>query len=172
MFSTESQEQNSAVLPASALDTDEAYLAVAEKYDMHRILMPDGSMFEFQKNDTSVRPNGATPINDAHAEHGTLASMNSIDDKQTKSQEEISDKKQSAQQEESYSTKSILTQLNADTVSQLDADGKKLLQSYQRMAKRADYYRNQIDQLCAEKNAKIAQIRQEKNAQIDRVRTQ
>lgn len=28
----ESQEQNSAVLPAPALDTDEAYLAVAEKY--------------------------------------------------------------------------------------------------------------------------------------------
>lgn len=41
----------------------------------------------------------------------------------------------SARQEESYSTKSILTQLNAETVSQLDADGKKLLQSYQRMAK-------------------------------------
>ena len=59
----------------------------------------------------------------------------------------------SARQEESYSTKSILTQLNAETVSQLDADGKKLLQSYQRMAKWADYYRDQIDQLRAEKNA-------------------
>ena len=66
----------------------------------------------------------------------------------------MSDEKSfSARQEESYSTKSILIQLNADTVSQLDADGKKLLQSYQRMAKRADYYRNQIDQLRAEKNA-------------------
>ena len=66
----------------------------------------------------------------------------------------MSDEKSfSARQEESYSTKSILTQLNADTVSQLDADGKKLLKSYQRMAKRADYYRNQIDQLRAEKNA-------------------
>lgn len=66
---------------------------------------------------------------------------------------EKTDIRWSARQEESYSTKSILTQLNADTVSQLDADGKKLLQSYQRMAKRADYYRNQIDQLRAEKNA-------------------
>ena len=61
-------------------------------YHTHRILMPDGSTFEFrQKNSTDSKPAGATPNTDAHATPMDSVHNSSIRSLAANSQEKSSD---------------------------------------------------------------------------------
>ena len=78
-------------------------------YHTHRILMPDGSAFEFrQKNSTDSKPAGATPNTDAHATPMDSVHNSSIRSLAANSQEKSSEKDQNQQRELRLSDRAVL----------------------------------------------------------------
>ena len=78
-------------------------------YHTHRILMPDGSVFEFrQKNSTDSKPAGATPNTDAHATPMDSVHNSSIRSLAANSQEISSEKDQNQQREPRLSDRDVL----------------------------------------------------------------
>ena len=78
-------------------------------YHTHRILMPDGSVFEFkQKNSTDSKPAGATPNTDAHATPMDSVHNSSIRSLAANSQEKSSEKDQNQQREPRLSDRDVL----------------------------------------------------------------
>ena len=78
-------------------------------YHTHRILMPDGSAFEFrQKNSTDSKPAGATPNTDAHATPMDSVHNLSIRSLAANSQEKSSEKDQNQQRELRLSDRAVL----------------------------------------------------------------
>lgn len=78
-------------------------------YHTHRILMPDGSVFEFrQKNSTDSKPAGATPNTDAHATPMDSVHNSSIRSLAANSQEISSEKDQNQQRDPRLSDRDVL----------------------------------------------------------------
>lgn len=78
-------------------------------YHTHRILMPDGAVFEFrQKNSTDSKPAGATPKTGAHATPMDSVHNLSIRSLDTNSQEKSSEKDQNQQREPRLSDRDVL----------------------------------------------------------------
>lgn len=78
-------------------------------YHTHRILMPDGAVFEFrQKNSTDSKPAGATPKTGAHATPMDSVHNLSIRSLDTNSQEKSSEKGQNQQREPRLSDRDVL----------------------------------------------------------------
>lgn len=80
-------------------------------YDMHRILLPDGSMFSFvEKENAETGPTPATPTSGALTQSTVSTSKNSISDSSEKSNTKIS------KQERGTSDREILTTTAEDSV--------------------------------------------------------
>lgn len=78
-------------------------------YHTHRILMPDGAVFEFrQKNSTDSKPAGATPKTGAHATPMDSVHNLSIRSLDTNSQEKSSEKGQNQQRDPRLSDRDVL----------------------------------------------------------------
>ena len=79
-------------------------------YHTHRILMPEGSVFEFrQKNSTDSKPAGATPNTDAHATPMDSVHNSSIRSLAANSQEKSSEKVQNQQRDPRLSDRDVLS---------------------------------------------------------------
>ena len=79
-------------------------------YHTHRILMPDGAVFEFrQKNSTDSKPAGATPKTGAHATPMDSVHNSSIRSLATNSQEKSSEKVQNQQRDPRLSDRDVLS---------------------------------------------------------------
>lgn len=101
-------------------------------YHTHRILMPDGSVFEFrQKNSTDSKPAGATPNTDAHATPMDSVHNSSIRSLAANSQEKSSDKVQSSMRDSAGRELTEAQQAYFKDSEVRDADGNLLVMYHQ-----------------------------------------
>ena len=118
-------------------------------YHTHRILMPDGAVFEFrQKNSTDSKPAGATPMDSVHN-----LSIRSLD---TNSQEKSSEKGQNQQRDPRLSDRDVL-RMAAD-MAQRDRSQRWSVEDLNRF----DLLRRKLVQL-DEANAELEALKEERD---------
>lgn len=126
-------------------------------YHTHRILMPDGSVFEFrQKNSTDSKPAGATPNTDAHATPMDSVHNSSIRSLAANSQEKSSEKDQNQQRDPRLSDRDVL-RMAAD-MAQRDRSQRWSVEDLNRF----DLLQRKLLQL-DESNAELEALKEERN---------
>ena len=127
-------------------------------YHTHRILMPDGAVFEFrQKNSTDSKPAGATPKTGAHATPMDSVHNLSIRSLDTNSQEKSSEKGQNQQRDPRLSDRDVL-RMAAD-MAQRDRSQRWSVDDLNRF----DLLRRKLLQL-DEANAELEALKEERKA--------